>query len=155
VNLFQLEDTVALKVQALLDRYLRSLTERVNHSSSFRALSGILLSYAEMTVMIGAGFEVLIGRLTIGGLFGFLGAYSRVVRAVESLNSMVPSLASFEGQLSRIREFELAAMTDAPAASGDSMILVNAFFSIGGQTILNRCAFSAGVGEKVLVVGPN
>jgi len=155
VNIFGLHGAVAATMARLL-KSLQSVTEsRVRFSSTFRGASGILMSYAEMAVMIGAGFEVLAGRLTIGGLFGFVAAYGRVVRGFETVTSLIPNLASLGGVMERLDQFQKGGTRPALPSGGSLMEVAGADYSVGGRRILNDFDFSVRVGEKVLVTGPN
>ena len=155
VNIFELQGAVAETVARLLKSLLNVIESRVRYSSTFRGASGILLSYAEMAVMIGAGFEVLAGRLTIGGLFGFVAAYGRVVRGFETVTTLIPNLASLGGVMERLDEFRKGRVPSAPQSGGRSMEVAGAAYSVGGRRILNDFDFCVRVGEKVLVTGPN
>lgn len=79
VKIFDLSRVVGAKILTLLSSYLGVIETRVRYSSTFQALSGTYLSYAEMAVFVGAAFEVITGVLTVGGLFGFVSAYEQVV----------------------------------------------------------------------------
>jgi ABC-type multidrug transport system ATPase subunit len=117
-------------------------------------MSGTFLSYAEMAVMIGAGFEVLQGRLTIGGLFGFVAAYGRVMRGLETVTALVPSFATLGAEISRLEEFSREAA--APdAAAGASIDIKGGSYRAGARAVLDDCSFSVKNGEKILITGPN
>jgi ABC-type multidrug transport system fused ATPase/permease subunit len=154
VNIFDLDGVVTANIRRPLQTYLRVIDTRVRHSSTFRAISGMLLSYAEMAVMIGAGFEVLEGRLTIGGLFGFVSAYGRAVRGFETLSTLVPSLAGLGAEIGRLEEFCRGA-TSHEGASGASIEIQGGSYRAGERAVLDRCNFSIKTGEKVLITGPN
>jgi ATP-binding cassette, subfamily B, bacterial len=153
-NIFDLHGVITATIRTILESYRRVIDTRVRHSSAFRAMSGTLLSYAEMAVMIGAGFEVLSGHLTIGGLFGFVTAYGRAVRGFETLSTLVPSLASLGAEIGRLDEFCRRAVTPAVGA-GPFIEIKRGSYGAGQRAVLDECSFSVKTGEKVLITGPN
>ena len=156
VNIFGLEQIVRGKINDLMNSYFSVLETRVRYSSAFRALSGMLLSYAELAVLLGAGVEVLRGSLSIGGLFGFVSAYGRAVNGFQNITALIPAISSLGGQLHRIGEFVASPSPQTVRTREDAVMqLEGGVFSVGGRNVLADCDFSIGMGEKVLVQGPN
>jgi ABC-type multidrug transport system fused ATPase/permease subunit len=156
VNVFGLEQGVADRMSRILKSYFRITESRIKYASAFRATSGLFLSYAELAVLIGAGLEVIRGSLTIGGLFGFVSAYSRVVSSFQSMTSLVPNIASLGGQLQRIDQFIVPVVRNpVPGNASESIQVSEAMFSIGSRRVLTSCSFAVQPGERVLITGPN
>jgi ATP-binding cassette, subfamily B, bacterial len=160
VNLFGLLGPVSGRVGSLLDSYLGNLFTRQRHAAAFQATSGIGLSYAETAVLLGAGVQVLRGQLSVGGLFGFTGAYWRVVNSFSSLVAQLPALAELVGHLERMEDFASraverpAAPASSPAAGG-TVELEGAGFGWEGKRIFDGVDLRVEPGRRVLVTGPN
>jgi ABC-type multidrug transport system fused ATPase/permease subunit len=156
VRLFGLRPQVALKLDELLQRSLGASFLRFRHSVRFKGLSGTFLSYAETAVLVGAGFQVLQGALSLGGLFGFVSAYWRVVNSFHSLISLIPSYTRLAAQLERVREMaeagEALPMRGAPIPG---FAVRDLAFAYNGRYVLRGVDLRGGRNDRVLVVGPN
>lgn len=154
-KVFRLQRRVREGLGRRLDKYLGTLLQRIKHSSAFEAVSGTFLSYAEMAVLIGAGIQVLRGVLTIGGMFGFITAYWRVVNGFRSLVNRLPTLAELSGNVARLEQFQerAAGVTRLPDAPAIHLSGVN--FAYSGQQIMKDFDLSLERGESILVEGPN
>lgn len=141
----------------LLDVFLRRTYRRHHQAALFRTWSDTFLSSAETTVMIVAGFQVLQGSLTIGGLFGFISAYWRVVNAFHSLGSLVPAIAEVGAQLQRIQEIREAPEVVAERSrGGKKWSLRNLSVGYGeGPAVIDAFDFEWSPGERVLITGAN
>lgn len=158
-RLFALGRRVRRGLGGRLRSYLDVLYTRVRQSSLFQAISGTFLSYAEMAVLVGAGIQVLRGVLTIGGMFGFITAYWRVVNAFRAVVSRLPTLAELSGNAARLEDFERLATTGerspADAASGGSILLPGVNFAYEEQQVLENLTLTVEPGQRVLVEGEN
>lgn len=155
VHLFDLYSVVRAKVGALLDAFLSTQLRRTRYSAGFQTTSAILLSYAEIVVMIAAGVQVLRGELTIGGLFGFTGAYWRLVNAFSTLLAQVPIVAELSGRLARIEGFVAAPGPQAAPSPGRGVEIRNASFGYGDRSVLADLDLQVRGGERVLITGRN
>jgi ABC-type multidrug transport system fused ATPase/permease subunit len=155
VNLFGLQGAVRGRVTQRMEVFLSARYREVRFASAYGTINGILLSYAEMAVMLVAGYEVLAGRMSVGGLFAFMGAYWRVVQSFRTLAALVPALARLDGQLARIDEFgELAAARPAPPDHAD-IDLQSVRLALGGREVLRDVSLRVRAGQRVLLRGPN
>lgn len=155
VKIFGFESQIRGRLQALIVERLKALDIRVRHSSSFRALSGMFLSYAEQAVMIGAGFEVIHGDLSIGGLFALLSAYSRVLRGFETVAGYVPAMGSLSGQIDRLEQWIQSTRSEAEPPSYLRILIKSGSYDIDGQPVLRGFNLEFRSGERILVTGPN
>lgn len=155
VTIFKLHEVVTTKIAALLDNYLSKRRDRVKSGASFQAQSGIVLGYAELMVMIGAGVEVVLNRLTIGGLFGFMQAYGRVVNAANVIITQVPIVARLSGELTRIEEFKELARSAVVGSNYERVDLKAIAFMYGDHVIFDRVTLTVECGQRLLVTGPN
>jgi ABC-type multidrug transport system fused ATPase/permease subunit len=156
VRIFNLHDQVLLKFDQLLQSLLGFTYARYKQGAAFGALSGILLSSAETAVMIAAGIEVVRGHLSIGGLFGFVSAYWRIVNSFRNLIGLVPSAAHLAAQLERIHELEALPGLEQPRWKRVPQWRVRDLsVGFGERQLFSRFNFSTLPGERILVVGPN
>lgn len=128
------------------------------HSALFRMASGISLSYAEMAVMLGAGFAVIAGKISVGGLFSFMSAYWRSINAAQSLIDLAPQMSRLEGVAMRLRDFERSAGAGAGATvrtERDRIEFDDVRISLGDDRLSGALSFSWRLGDRVLIVGAN
>lgn len=159
VRVFDLHAPVLGSLQGLLSHSLGQTYRRVREEVAHTAWTGISLSTAETLVMVAAGFEVLRGNLSVGGLFAFVSAYWRVVNSLKNLVGQVPMVAQLAGHLERIQLLETAAVDEpAPArtAPGGAWRLRGLGIAFEGKApLLQQLDLGAASGRKVLLVGPN
>jgi ABC-type multidrug transport system fused ATPase/permease subunit len=157
VRIFDLIENTTARVSTQLYELMTSMKNHVRYSAAFKALSGTLLSYAELSMFVGAGFAVIRGSLSIGGLFGFVSAYGRTVSSFESLATLVPALASFEAQRERFDAFThwSPALDDTSRLSLDVLCAEAISFRRNASLILSECSVRLAKGTRVLVYGPN
>ncbi|MGH8086025.1 MAG: ATP-binding cassette domain-containing protein [Lysobacter sp.] len=128
------------------------------HSALFRMASGISLSYAEMAVMLGAGFTVIAGKISVGGLFSFMSAYWKSVNAAQRLIDLAPQMGRLEGVAMRLRDFEQSASTEIGASlrtEHDRISFDDVRISLGADRVSNALSFTWRLGDRVLIVGAN
>jgi ABC-type multidrug transport system fused ATPase/permease subunit len=155
VRLFDLEDTVQRRTHGLLGDYLGALYERSRLSSLFQTLSSISLSYAEMAVLLGCGFQVLQGNLTIGGLFAFTSAFWRVVNTYRGLLALIPAYAKIQAQMDRIRAFEDMGEEETSTVASSTVALNGISLGFAETPVLKDFDLSLQKGERLLLVGAN
>lgn len=157
VKLFHLEESVVLKVSRQLNHRLGLSYQTVRTAASYETASGILLSLAEALVLVGAAFEVVNGRLSIGGLFGFMSAFWKIINAGTSLIAQVSALAKVTAQVDRLLEFEALRKDAAEEAAfrGAAVELENVGVKFGEKTVLEGIDLAIAPGERLLILGPN
>lgn len=154
VNIFNLTQTVHTKVANQLVQYLNVLFTRVKLTSTYQTYSTITLSLAEATVLIAAGFAVVTGALTIGGLMGFMSAFWRLIAAANSLIAVWSNVAKISGYIERMREFEEMSEPYIPR-QGNTFKLSTASLGYEQQRILAGIDLEIYPQEKCLIIGPN
>jgi ABC-type multidrug transport system fused ATPase/permease subunit len=153
VNLFGLSVGVLGRVRGMLSGYHDDVLRRTRYTASYQTLSSTLLSYAELAVLLGAGWMVLRGDLTIGGLFGFMGAYWSVVRSFEAISRLLPAAARVQAAFVRLDE--MAALPRAAVGASAKLGVRSGVLRFGDRAVLDGVDLSVGAGERVLVTGPN
>ncbi|WP_028113010.1 ATP-binding cassette domain-containing protein [Ferrimonas kyonanensis] len=106
VKLFDLNHSATQEVRRGLKAPLEASYQSVRYASMYRSLSAVFLSYAELSVIVVAGFQVITGAITIGALFGLTRAFSMVIQSVEQLSTILPRLATLNALLERYRSFK-------------------------------------------------
>ena len=157
VKLFHLEDSVVARVSRQLNSRLGLGYQTVRTAASFETASGILLSFAEALVLIGAALEVVNGRLSIGGLFGFMSAFWKIINNGTSLIAQIAALARVSAQIDRMFEFESLRRdaTEEQRCDHDAVELERVGVAIGEKTILENVDLAVSRGERLLILGPN
>lgn len=147
------------KIMASATRHLQSFGDayicRFRAGARYETLSGTLMSYVETIATIGAGYQMLRGRLTFGGFMGFMNAFWLVIGSVRGIFDQVPELNRISGLIERLREFEGFDGRHANIQHGDTVKLEHASFAYNGKPVLENYEFEIEKGERVLVVGPN
>lgn len=176
VQMFSLHGPVHQRIGRRVRSFLDVLYSRVRASKTYEMASNICMSLAEAAVLLAAGWAVVAGSLTIGGLFGFLNAFWKVVGAAKGLIGLVPQLAKLDGYIERLIEFERPAEEQAAALEAASLEAVQDGEARGEATedeparvleldrvtmrFEDRALFEdfdlrVGEDENVLIVGPN
>jgi ABC-type bacteriocin/lantibiotic exporter with double-glycine peptidase domain len=154
VKIFALHESVRARVQERMRGFLGILYTRVKTSKSYETLSSVCLSLAEATVLLSAGYEVITGRLTIGGLLGFLSAFWKLIGAANSLIAQLPELAKLDGYIERLAAFERSAHPE-DEADFERIELEQVTAGYDGRAVLKDLNLHIGGEEKVLILGPN
>jgi ABC-type bacteriocin/lantibiotic exporter with double-glycine peptidase domain len=155
VRIFALDQAVYRRVSEQLRTYLSVLYGCAKTSGTYQTLSRICLSGAEALVLMAAGYEVVTGRLTIGGLFAFMNAFWKVIHAATDVVSQVPELSRLAGSIDRLTEFERAAPAAARSQAPDIQLESVDFRYDGNRAILGGLNLRVARGERVLIAGPN
>jgi ATP-binding cassette subfamily B protein len=154
-RVFNLESKALAKFNNYFDAYAKAYTLRFQSGTRYDSLSGTLMSYAETIAIIGAGYEMLMGRLSFGGFMGFMNAYWMVIGAARGLFNLVPELARISGSVERLREFEEFDARPANIKYSDAVRLEQVNFAYNGKNVLQDLNFQPAAGERILIVGPN
>lgn len=157
VNIFSLYDVVQNKVLAQINAFLDVFYFRVKTTRNFQTLSGICLALAEASVLIAASYEVVKGNLTVGGLFGFMNSFWKLINAANSFISQLSELAKIEGYIDRFIEFENSAKkVNENGHNNQKLIEVeNLSFRYDEKPIFEDFNLKIPEKEKVLIVGAN
>lgn len=154
VQVFSLFDTVHRRIGGQVRKFLDVLFSRVKAAKTFQMYSSISMSLAEAVVLLVAGYGVITGWLTIGGLFAFMSAFWKVIGAASGLVGLMPELSKLDGYIERLVEFEGSAR---PREETDSEPIEIDGVTAGydGHTVFRDMTLRIRQGEKVLIVGPN
>ena len=152
---FALQEVIFTKADGHFHGYLEAFLLRFRTSARYQTLSGMLMSYAETIAIIGAGYEMLSGRMTFGGYMGFMNGFWLVIGAVRGIFDLVPELSRVSGQVERLKEFEEAEGRRERLSYADEVRLERVSFAYNGKNVLEDFSFEPGRGEKILIVGPN
>ena len=158
IKIFNLFGIIDEKVNEYFDRYLSVFYSRFRTSNFFSTYSGMLLGYQEYVILLAAGYEVMQGNMTIGGLMAYMNAFNMVIRNALSIAKTIPALSKIEGDIDRLIEFREIGNKEEEIKRGeyDHIDLNKVKFAYDSQkTIFKNLNFEARKGEKVLVTGDN
>lgn len=157
VRQFSLQGQAATQVKQELQHPLAADFSHTRFAARYSAISSVFLSYAELAVLVVAGFQVIMGLITMGSMFALTRAFGLIVQAVQRLSGLVPQLASLNAQLDRLAEFRAEAEQLPPAdAANDQHVIANQLsFAYQQQPVLAQLSLHIRPGEKVLLSGGN
>lgn len=160
VRQFGLQQQAAETVKTELSHPLDADLNQTRFTARYSAISSVFLSYTELAVLVIAGFQVIMGLITIGSMFALTRAFGLIVQAVQRLSALVPQLASLNAQLDRLAEFRAQAEQQSktlPAEQSTTATVVAAdlSFSYQDQPVLKHLSLQIQPGEKVLLSGGN
>jgi ABC-type multidrug transport system fused ATPase/permease subunit len=152
---FNLQSKVYAKTNDQLHTFIDAFFLRFKTSGRYQTLSGMLMSYAETIAIIGAGYEMLAGRLSFGGYMGFMNAFWMVIGSVREIFNLVPELSRISGQIERLKEFEDTNSHPVNVRYSDAVKLEGVSFAYNGKNVLRDFHLEPKKGEKILIIGPN
>ena len=154
VKVFDLFPSVSGLLHRQLRSYLDAFYARFKTAQNYQTLSSLWLSFAEALVIVAAGWEVVAGRLTIGGLFAFMTAFWKVVGLASAMVGQFTELSRLNACTDRLIEFEGLARTEERHISKD-IELDNVGFGYAGRNLFEGLNLKIDSGERVLIAGPN
>ena len=156
IKIFSLHSFVRSSFRNYLKNFLTITYSRIKLSAIFQTLSSIFLSYGELIVLISAGYEVMKNQLTIGGLFGFMSAFWKVISSAQQMIQQIPEISRLRGYVERIEEFKRSAK-EKPAwsLSSEKIELNKCSFSFKNKSVINNLTLKFKKGERILIEGEN
>jgi ABC-type multidrug transport system fused ATPase/permease subunit len=154
-RVFNLEDRILSRTIDQLHRFLDAFFLRFRTGSLYQTLSGMFMSYAETIAIIGAGYEMLSGRMSFGGFMGFMSAFWMVMGSAREIFNLVPELSRVIGLVERIKEFGEVDTRQVNIKYSRALKLERVSFAYNGKNVVEDFNLEPGPGEKILIVGPN
>ncbi len=156
VNLFGLAPGVSSALSERLSAFTRISYERVRSSGRHNTAASVIMSYVEMLVIIACGFEMMHGRMSMGGFMAFMSAFWAAVGSLRALVQKLPEFAKNDALVRRVRDYLSAAEARAPVDTGATeSSLENASFGYGEKAVLSGVDLRIGKTDKVLLSGRN
>lgn len=157
VRLFDLNDTATQEVKQGLKIPLEASYQSTKYASMYRSISAVFLSYAELSVIVIAGFQVITGAVTIGALFALTRAFSMVTRSVEQVTSIIPNLVMLNTLLERYKAFkqESNGSHSKPRETASGFSLKGVEYDHQGKSIFHNASLEISALSRVLISGPN
>lgn len=137
-----------------LKNFLALFYFRVSSTTIMQTLSSIFLSQGEFIVLIAAGYFVLTGRLTIGGLMGFMSAFWKVIGSAQGFMQQYPEVLKLNGYVERLEEFEKLGVAQSQEISNE-IELEDVSFSYDNSEIIKDLNLKIKERGKILISGPN
>jgi ABC-type multidrug transport system fused ATPase/permease subunit len=154
-RIFGLRTRIFSRTTDQLHSYIAAFLLRFRTSARYQTLSGMFMSYAETTSIIGAGYEMLAGRMTFGGYMGFMNAFWMVIGSARDAFNQIPELSRVAGLVERLKEFEEHDIRLTNIHYSNAVKLERVSFAYNGKNILQDFDFEPRQGEKILIIGPN
>jgi ABC-type multidrug transport system fused ATPase/permease subunit len=158
LKLFDLFGAANRAVGAALDRYAGAAYRREGTQAVYEAWAWNFMSAAEIMVLTGAGYAVVAGALSFGGLMTFIQSYWFAVNSVQSfLNQLLPQISQAAAAVDRLREVEgwAAAGAAGRVRTAGEICLKGVSFAYAERPVLSGLTLNVRAGERVLVRGPN
>lgn len=158
VKTHALTDLAEVKIAKGLQEPLDARYATTKVATMYQSVSSVFLSYAELSVLIAAGVQVILGAITIGSLFALTRAFSMIVAAIQQMSSLVPQLASLNGLLDRYKQFiaeEELIDVRKKTLEHSSFMLDQVSFKYGDKHILDNVSMRINQLDKVLISGGN
>ena len=155
IKTFDLYEKIYAKASQQITKFVDVFYTRFKTSTMYQTLGGMALSYAETAVMIAAGYEILVGRMSFGGFMGFMNAFWLVIGASRDVFEKVPELSRIVGAVERIMEFEEEAEVQRDVQYSSHIQLDDVSFAYNGHKTLRNLNLETCRGEKILIVGQN
>src|SRR5262245_17993631 len=133
VRVHDLFPSVYGRLHRQLRSYLDAFYARFKTTQNYQTLSAVWLSFAEALVIVAAGWEVVAGGLTIGGLFAFMTAFWKVIGLATAMVGQFTELSRLNACIDRLAEFEGLARADERPISKD-IELDNVAFGYAGRS---------------------
>ncbi len=144
------------KLKETLENFINIFYSRYKDSMVYNTLSRIFLNLGQVTTMIFMGYETMRGNLTIGGFFGFIYAFERVIFYGKEIIDKFPKFSTISGYIERLKEFEGKVLREVKVSGdSDTIILKDISFSYDKRKIFENFNLEVKKGEKILIVGEN
>jgi ABC-type multidrug transport system fused ATPase/permease subunit len=154
-RVFGLQSRASAKVAEQIDGFIGAFFARFRTSARYEMLSGMFMSHVENIATIGAGYEILAGRMSFGGFMGFMSSFWGVMNAVRGLFGLVPELSRASGLIERLKEFERIEADLSRIRYSDCVHLDRVSIAFNGQSVFSELSLEPTPGERILIVGPN
>lgn len=143
-----------------LRKMLINAFQRQKGAEKYIVISGILLSVAEMFVLLGGIYWISLGKLTFGGLLSYTNAYWYAANGIRQVITIVPELSQTLASVSRLIAFEKGVLNSIiidARVSGESLDieLKNVSFAYDGKNIIENLNLYIENGEHYLITGAN
>lgn len=154
-RVFGLQSRASAKVGEQLEGFIGAFFSRFKTSARYEMLSGMFMSYVENIATIGAGYEILAGRMSFGGFMGFMSAFWTVMSATRGVFGLVPELSRASGMVERLKEFEGLESDLSRIRCSNSVRLDKVSIAFNGRSVFSELSLEPKPGERILIVGPN
>jgi len=154
-KIFNLFNISFENLKKVINEFLNTLYLKTKKISSYNTASSILMSYTEFCVLIFLGLGVIIGILTIGGLFAYMNSFWKFFSSITRLIEHIPQLFSLKGSINRIKEYEKLIEGERKERIGEKISLNNISFSFNNKGIIKDFSYNFEKGQKYLIRGDN
>ncbi|GEM_PF-430938 len=149
------------KVQALIQDHLRRFTsvlyQRVRNATLYQKSGEVILSVFQAVILILAGYEVFLGRMSFGSFLAFSRVFVTSTYSFLELFQGWPVALRSLAVIERVQEFLRSTRTRGGMGVeyGDRIALRDVRWAYGPKKVLDGVSVTIAPGERVLIVGPN
>lgn len=155
VRLFGLEEAAQDGLAGRLASYEARSYGRSRAAALHNALSGILLSNAELLVVVLCGWSMMDGAMTFGGFMAYMSGFWTAAAALRGLTQRLPDLAKADALAERLQA-ALQAPDAAERLQGTlGAGLAGVVLARGGRPVLHGACLEVRPGERLRLAGPN
>lgn len=156
VNLFNLHNTAWTLYGGALKRLLGAFYDNARSSVVYTTLGTAFVFGSSILVLFYSGYEVVQGRLTMGGLVAISNIYGRLLGYVQTVVQGLPALQSSLANFDRLFEFlSLGAGQEDAIEAGDRIAVRDIGFAYQAQEVFKGLSLAIDKGERLLIVGRN
>ncbi|MEN8221982.1 MAG: ABC transporter ATP-binding protein [Acidobacteriota bacterium] len=130
------------------------------YGAFYRIFNETAVSSFGMVILVAGGFQVMKGKMTLGGLFAFFAALGLLKKYVLTISGVIPWVIEGNESLMSVFGF-LDEEHDLPYSGGDSfkfrgsIILENVSFNYTGEKLLENISFELKPGRITCITGAN
>lgn len=155
VNLFPMYARMRHRYDQVLKVQIEKLMAHARFTAIFGSAGAGYVNFSALAVLGLAGYEVIQGRTSLGGMLAITNIYARVIGYAQNLVAAIPNLQNARVTLERLSEFEAQAEESPPTVSEQGVAVRDMGFAFNSQEICTGVNLDIHPGEKVLVLGAN
>jgi len=158
VLMFGLLKHVEKRAQGAFSEFVDAQEHRFVSTYKYKALSGLLLSYAEMSVIVVAGYQVLQNQMTFGSFMAFMNAFWIAIRGAKQVFESVPELFRLNALSTRLLAMStphVPSVADGKLEPGAICVMDHLCLGYGNDHILKDVNLEMRGYDRILVTGSN
>lgn len=156
VNIFNMRSQAEGRYGQAVSRQLGKFFDNARLSAVMTSLINGLAQWSTVVVLTATGYELIQGRLSVGGLVATNNIYARLIGLSQALVNMLPNFQGAQATLDRLLEFHALAEEQQPRILGNGPVsLRDMGFAYNSKEVCSGMNLTIGKGDRVLVIGRN
>src|SRR5699024_3390789 len=155
--LYNLKGVVTKILNENLETFTDSAYKTEKTISYFSMISSICFAVSQVLVILLASIAILAGKLSIGGMMGYLNAYGRILVSINSFADSIPKFYKYQKYIDRLKEIadKNKDEKDTESFSSKNILLKNASFSYNSTDVIKKFSIYINENSNVLIKGGN